>query len=352
VKQSHFDAIAPICPVCRRDKNLENALKLHHIAARAGNEIEAGLLLCEGCMREFPIIDGIPVIVPDVRTHLSTSILHVLWRDDLPAVIESLLGDCCGPGSAYDLSRQYLSTYTWGHYHDLDPEDAPEQPSVVAALQRAVDLALPAPDGLVVDLGCSVGRTTFELAAATGRMVLGLDVNLSMLQLARRAARGEIRYSLRQGGLVYEQRRFPVDFPDAPRVDFWAADVTCLPLKTGSAAMLSSLNVLDCLSNPYDHLTELARVCMDSGRVMLGCPYDWSPAATTPTHWIGGHSQRSALGGDSAANLRALLTPGALPHSIDRLHILAEQGAVPWSIRVHARSTMHYELHLLVAEAR
>ena len=83
------------------------------------------MLLCTSCMREYPIIDGIPVIVPDVRGHLAASILHVLWRDDLPEVIESLLGDCCGPGSAYDLSRQYLSTYSWGHYHDLDPDGWP-----------------------------------------------------------------------------------------------------------------------------------------------------------------------------------------------------------------------------------
>ena len=55
---------------------------------------------------------------------------------------------------------------------------------------------------------------------------------------------------------------------------------------------------------------------------------------------------------DSAATLRTLLTPGALPHSIERLHILAEQSAVPWRVRVHARSMMHYDVHLLVAEAR
>lgn len=351
MKQSHFDAIAPICPVCRRDGQVERRLKLNHIAARSGNEIEAGVLLCEGCMREYPIIDGIPVIVPDVRSHLSASVIHILWRDDLPDVIASLLGDCCGPGSSFDLTRQYLSTYTWGHYHDLDPDGDPEQPAVVGALQRGLDHAQPAPDGIVVDVGCSVGRTSLELAK-TGRMVLGLDVNLSMLQLARRAARGEVRYGLRQGGLVYEPRRFAVDFPDAARVDFWAADATCLPLRSGSAAMMSSLNVLDCLQSPYDHLTELARITADGGRVMLGCPYDWSPAATDAPQWIGGHSQRNQRGGDSAASLRALLTPGAQPNSIERLHILAEQGAVPWRVRVHARSTMHYELHLLVAEAR
>lgn len=210
MKQSHFDAISPICPVCRRDHNLEHPLTIHSIAARSGNEIEAGVLLCTHCMREYPIIDGIPVIVPDVRGHLAASILHVLWRDDLPEVIESLLGDCCGPGSAYDLSRQYLSTYAWGHYHDLDPNDDPSQPAVVAALERALDAAEPAPEGLVVDLGCSVGRTSLELAK-TGRMVLGLDINLSMLKLARAAARGEVRYGLRMGGLVYQARRFPVD---------------------------------------------------------------------------------------------------------------------------------------------
>ena len=37
-------------------------------------------------------------------------------------------------------------------------------------------------------------------------------------------------------------------------------------------------------------------------------PYDWSPNATPLAHWIGGHSQRSASGGDSATELRRILS--------------------------------------------
>lgn len=312
-----------------------------------------GLLLCPGCMREFPIIDGIPVIVPDVRTYIQASALQIHWRDDLPSALASLIGDCCGSGSAYEITRYYLSTYAWGHYHDLDPEepsDAP--PSLLGALDAALDAAGPIPSGLVLDLGCSVGRSSMHLAAKTDNPVLGLDLNFSMLRTARRAARGEVLYPLRRGGLVYNQRRFPVSIPGADRVDFWAADATCLPLSAGRFSAVSSLNLLDCVGSPYDHLSEISRVLAEGGRAWVGCPYDWSSSATEPGYWLGGHSQRTPLGGDSPAMLRSLLTPGALPHSLDRLHILAELEGVPWTVRLHDRSRMLYDLHLVVATAR
>ena len=49
--------------------------------------------------------------------------------------------------------------------------------------------------------------------------------------------------------------------------------------------------------------------------------------------------------------LRRLLTPGALPWSVDRLSIVAERHAVPWQVRLHERSTMLYQSHLVVARA-
>ena len=350
MKQSLFAALAPICPVCRRDQGQELPLHLHSVLHADGDEVLQGLIQCPGCMREYPILDGIPVLVPDVRSYIAASILQIHWRDDLPQAMDSLLGDCCGPGSPYELTRYYLGTYAWGHYHDLDPDepgDAP--PLVVQALDRALALAGPLPSGPVLDVGCSVGRSTLHLAARTGQPVLGLDLNFSMLRLARQAARGAVAYPLRRGGLVYQQRRCPVALPGGERVDFWAADATCLPLSTGLFQGAGSLNLLDCVSSPHDHLSELERVVAPGGRAWVGCPYDWSSSATEPPMWLGGHSQRDGAAGSSEALLRALLTPGALPWSLEKLVLLDEQPDVPWQVRLHDRSMMSYALHLVAA---
>lgn len=325
-------------------------MQLQTITAAEGDEVLEGILVCPGCMRESPIIDGIPIIVSDIRSYIQSATIQLHWRDDLSETMASLIGDCCGPGSSYDLTRYYLSSYGWGHYHDLDPEDTTEgRPALLGALDQALEAAGPLPSGLVLDLGCSVGRSSFYLAEQTGSPVLGLDLNFAMLRLARRAARGEVSYPLRRGGLVYSHRRFPAALPAADRVEFWAADASCLPLGAGRFSAVSSLNLLDCVANPYEHLSEIARVLAPDGRAWIGCPYDWSSAATDPPYWLGGHSQRSALGGDSAAMMRAMLTPGATASSLSSLSILAEREGVPWVVRLHDRSKMLYDLHLVVA---
>ena len=100
-----------------------------------------GVLVCSNpqCQCEYPIIDGVPIIVAQVRTYVSQGILPIITRTDLSDTMESLLGDCCGPGSSFDVQRQHLSTYAFDHYGDLDPqetEDAPVPPGSVPRLVK------------------------------------------------------------------------------------------------------------------------------------------------------------------------------------------------------------------------
>ena len=67
---------------------------------------------------EFPIIDGIPMLVPDPRTFLNNSKHHVLLRDDLPDMLVGMVGDALGPGSDLDTTRQHLSLYAGTHFAD------------------------------------------------------------------------------------------------------------------------------------------------------------------------------------------------------------------------------------------
>jgi SAM-dependent methyltransferase len=150
-------------------------------------------------------------------------------------------------------------------------------------------------------------------------------------------------------GVVYDRRDFPVRFPQAENVDFWACDATALPLPAGSISLAVSLNTLDCVSVPAGLLASLARVLRGGGKLVLTCPYDWSAAATPLESWLGGHSQRSPTAGASEAVLRALLTPGAHPASLGGLELVAEQEHFPWHVRVHDRSTMLYRVHLIAA---
>jgi len=180
--------------------------------------------------------------------------------------------------------------------------------------------------------------------------VLGVDLNFSMLRLAAGVLhRGVVQYPRRRVGMVYEQRRFPVEFKNMEHVDFWACDATVLPFPGGTFSTAVNLNLLDCAYAPLDLLRSLRRVLKKGGRLLLTTPYDWSSAATPPEHWMGGHSPRSAGGGDSGAVLRSLLTPGAHAGSIEGLRLTAELEDIAWHVRLHDRSVATYKLHLLAA---
>ena len=354
----HFEALRPLCPICRRNTGESQPLVLASVFRRQGDLIVEGVLHCPdlACQREYPIVDGIPILVANLRELLADNLFQVMMRDDLSETLESILGDCSGPASFFDASRHQVSCYARDHYGLLDPTEPLTEPRPGAAqrvLAQGLDLARTWPEGPVIDLGCSVGGTTFALAERTGRLVLGVDLNLAMLRVAALALiRGEVRYPRKRTGVVYDQRRLPVSFARAEDVDFWACDVAALPFVEGAFALASILNLIDCVRAPRDMLVEAARVLAPGAAAVISSPYDWSAAATPIETWLGGHSQRGAAHGDGATVVRAMLAPGthpAHPAAIPGLRLEAEIDEVPWHVRLHDRSTVGYAVHLVAA---
>lgn len=361
MRRSHFEALAPICPVCLADER-ESPLELGTVLVEEPEHLVEGIVRCTepSCLSEYPIVDGVPFILPNLRELVAGAFGQITARDDLSGEMESLLGDCCGPGSPFDTTRQQLSSYGWDHWADLDPQEAdcaPEQEpgSLVRLLEEALARAGELPFGPVLELGCSVGRGTFELAGRTGaptvEIVLGIDLNVAMLRLAARVLQsGRVRYPRRRGGLVYDLREFEVQQPAGERVDFWACDAAALPFEAGRFGLVVGLNFLDSAQSPVDALTSVSRVLAPGGKAVLACPYDWSPGVTPVEAWVGGHSQRGKWRGSPEEVLRSLLTPGAHPASIEGLRIVTEAADLPWRVRLHDRSAVDYRCHLIVAE--
>jgi SAM-dependent methyltransferase/uncharacterized protein YbaR (Trm112 family) len=358
VKLSHFEAFAPRCPLCLRAGREPGPLGLAYIGERSVGEIIAGTLQCPECRHEYPVLEGIPVIVADLPKALSERGVELMVRDDIDPVLESLFGDAIGPDSWFDSMRQMQSTYGWDAYGDLDPDEVPYDGGPVPGaarrcLRRLLTLGGP-PEGdvaRVLDLGCAAGRTSFELAEAhPPALVLGLDMNLGLLRLAQRAGAGVVSYPRRRIGLVYDRRRFGVALEGASRVDFWACDAVCLPFQEGQADLCAALNLIDCVANPRLLLECLARVTRAGGRILLSTPYDWAVRATPVVAWLGGHSQRAPHAGAGEAFLRAL-AGGAAGHSVAGLRLVAEDEDVAWQTRLHERSTVSYRAHLLSLRA-
>ena len=339
--RAQLDAIGLICPVCRIQGRGELPLRLAVTLRVEGDDVIEGALVCDEpqCRREHPIIDGIPVVVVNLGGWAQHQLDAVLRRDDLSPWMTSLLGDAAGPGSMLDNERRNVSTYATAHWaSDADAGGFP------ALVREAFALAAPRA-GLCLDLGASVGRGTFALAAAGATHAVGVDLSFAMLKVGERARRtGRVTYEQRQLGIVYAGREHVA--PDPARVGFLCADIMNLPIRTAAASYVLDINVVDCIAEPLVHLSEIARVLAPGSAAVVATPYDWQPNATPLGNWLGGHSQRGELGGSPEATLRALLGGGAADAHLG-LALAAERERVPWRLHVNARSTMEYAVHVM-----
>jgi SAM-dependent methyltransferase len=174
-------------------------------------------------------------------------------------------------------------------------------------------------------------------------LAVGVDLSFAMLRLAERVRRdGLAVFPLRRVGLVFDRRELRVPVVPAERMTFWCCDVDNLPFADATFSGALSLNVLDCVPSPLQHLAEMGRVLSPGMPALLTTPYDWAATATPVAQWLGGHSQRSEAHGSSAAELRrALLTVDT------RLSVAAEEDRVPWRVYVNERASMDYAVHML-----
>lgn len=144
-----------------------------------------------------------------------------------------------------------------------------------------------------LDLGCSVGRATFELAREF-KFVNGLDFSARFIRIAcQMQGKGCIRYELPEEGelVTYHERRLS-DLgleETVDRVEFLQADAQNLkPQFTGYDLVLAA-NLLDRLSRPKHFLRTVHEIIHGGGFLVLASPYTWLEEFTSRENWVGGY---------------------------------------------------------------
>lgn len=360
LRRLHFETLQPVCPVCRQaDASSSSRLRLSHLLEGDNDQVLQGVLVCSQatCQREYPIVDGVPILVRDLRSYIAAQIIPLYGREDLSPVLESVVGDCCGPASAFETNRQQVGSYAWDHYGEFGPASGPfddrqPPPGAIVRLWEAASRltgldAASSPNGPRLDVGCGPGRIAWKVADATGDLTLGVDLHFGMLRLAQQTLRdGRIRYAKRRIGLVYERQEFACAPARPELIDYWCFDAAAPPFAPGQFASVTAFNVLDATPSPLELLAGLAHLLAPGGTASIASPYDWSAAVTPLEHWLGGHSQRGPDAGDGAALLRRVLAGGVTPDGRPVWKLLGEDPAFPWSVRLHDRSVSQYLVHL------
>ena len=340
--RQHFAKLQPRCPYCRLARDQDSVLYIGDVALEEDGDIREGVLICSNllCQREHPILDGIPVVVTDGPSWAASQLSQVMQREDLTPFAESILGDLAGAGSSFDRDRGNNGIYAEAHWGGAEP-------SYLPLIRAGMEMLSAPPAGTWIDVGCSVGRGTLELARATGELTVGLDLNFSMLRIAEGVRRrGRVRYSRRRVGLVFDAVDEAV--PELPRnnVSFWCADAAAMPFAPGAFRGAFCLNLLDCVQSPWGLLVEWGRVVGQDGEVALSTPFDWAVGATPSSSWMGGHSQRGPQEGSSLLEFRRILSAECAAGIDTGLLIEAERDGVPWRLRVNERSVTEYAVYI------
>ncbi|WP_024538017.1 5-histidylcysteine sulfoxide synthase [Comamonas badia] len=228
-----------------------------------------------------------------------------------------------------DLVTQYMEFHFGAEYWGV-----PNFPKALA--QIAIEATGAGAHRRALDLGCAVGRATFELARHFDGVV-GMDFSARFIDQGVALARGDtVRYTATEEGDLVEYKAAnlaDLGLADtAARVQFWQGDACNLKPQFSGYDLILAANLIDRLYEPAHFLQMIHERLNVGGILMITSPYTWLTEHTPREKWLGGFKKD----GESWRTLDALkLSLGA--HFV----LQGEPRDVPFVIRETRRKFQH-----------
>ncbi|XP_068682598.1 uncharacterized protein [Montipora capricornis] len=143
---------------------------------------------------------------------------------------------------------------------------------------------------IALDIGCSVGRSTFELAKRFNQVV-GVDYSHAFIDASNKLKMyGKLDYTVPTEGSLVSQHTAEVDPDiDRSRVSFYHGDACNLPSNLGQFGCVLAANLVCRLPNPYQFLDRLSSLVAPGGTLVITSPYSWFEQYTPKDLWLGGY---------------------------------------------------------------
>jgi putative 4-mercaptohistidine N1-methyltranferase len=188
-----------------------------------------------------------------------------------------------------------------------------------------------------LDLGCAVGRATFELARHCEE-VLGVDWSERFVTVSGHLKKnGSFLFGcIEEGELTHPCQAVVASEIDRGRVNFEKGDATGLRADIGKFNVVLMANLLDRLNNPRRCLERLPKLLESGGQLIITSPYTWMTQYTPREDWLGGFER-------DGTRVRTLDT---LKQLLSKDFEFSGVKDLPFLIREHAR-----KYQLSVAEA-
>ncbi len=201
------------------------------------------------------------------------------------------------------------------------------------------------PKNRALDLGCAVGRSSFELAKHFN-VVTGIDFSARFIRIAHQLQeKGVTHYQLPEEGEIvsFNEARLS-DFglsDNSEKIEFVQGDAHNLkPQFTGYDLVLAA-NLLDRLYDPAHFLSSIHERINPGGLLVLASPYTWLEEFTKKENWVGG----VRIAGEPFTTLEGLTAQLG-----NHFRLLEEPRDVEFVIRETARKFQHTVSQLSVWE--
>ncbi|MBU2954921.1 putative 4-mercaptohistidine N1-methyltransferase [Marinobacter sp. F3R08] len=233
---------------------------------------------------------------------------------------------------------QYLEFHFGERWHgEANFPKALANAAMVAMDGRPLERAL--------DIGCAVGRTSFELARHFGH-VDGIDYSNAFVSKCQEMARDKrVRYARpEEGALVSLEERTLESLgleETAERVAFHQGDACDLQPQFSGYDLVLAGNLIDRLYQPSLFLETIHERINELGLLVIASPYTWLEEYTPKEHWVGGVT-RNGEDFSTFDGLKEMLAP--------HFRLLFEPRSLPFVIRETRNKFQHSFSELTVWE--
>ena len=239
-----------------------------------------------------------------------------------------------------ELLNQYMAFHFGADYFDV-----PNFPARCAEL--CIELMGARPRRKALDLGCAVGRSTFELAKSFETAV-GIDLSSKFVDAAARLQAGEtLPYLVHEQGELVQTLQFSLaDLAlniDNSQVSFEVGDACNLGEQHRHYDLIFAGNLIDRVNDPAAFLRDLPARLVPGGLLVICSPYTLLTDYTPRQNWIGGFvadsKPRTVLDG-----MHAVLDP--------HFDLVTQPRNVPFVIRETSRKFQHSLAEMTVWERK
>ena len=185
-----------------------------------------------------------------------------------------------------------------------------------------------------LDLGCSVGRSTYELAKDFDE-VIGIDFSANFINVGVKLKKYDsLIYKVKKEGEIFEEKSVSLDSLGLEeikdKVTFMQGDACNLKdIYTGFDLIFCS-NLIDRLYYPQKFLEDIPSRINNDGLLVLLSPYTWLEDYTPKENWLGGYIKDN----------KEVYTLDTLKNSLSQFELL-ETIDVPFVIKETSRKYQH-----------